>query len=263
VKLGAYDVGYSARPTAGIGQLLDGKVVLERVVGGPAAFGRLEFDMPYDVIAIDGPIIPKEHDASLVRTIEGVFQRGKFQRRCKCAASHVPRTGQQLRAAAGQAADSLAKLSAVALDARGPLVRSGRIVEAFPNAFLGVCVPEDAFERMPKLRRGKKFDWLYDQWLEKNIAEQLRLRSQTVAALPAEIMRRTSDHEERAALVCLMTAACVADGSYSAVGDDAGGWFFLPPWSMWADWAKDEADRQVERSIQVGQHAKIITEGST
>ena len=52
------------------------------------------------------------------------------------------------------------------------------------------------------------------------------------------------DHEERAALVCLATAACVASGRYTAVGEPVGGYFFLPPWSTWADWARTELNVQ-------------------
>jgi len=37
------------------------------------------------------------------------------------------------------------------------------LVEAFPNAFLGVILPSKCFDVMPKLKRGRKFDWLYYQ----------------------------------------------------------------------------------------------------
>ena len=50
------------------------------------------------------------------------------------------------------------------------------------------------------------------------------------------------DHEERAALVCLLTAASVAAGRYTAVGDDEGGYFFLPPFALWGEWARHEME---------------------
>ena len=263
MKLGAYDVGFSDRPTAGIGRLVDGRIDLKRITGGEEAFRRLEAHQPYDVIAIDGPITPFQHDANLVRKVESFFQRGAFQRRCKCAASHVKGTGQQLRQAAALAADVLSPSAPNTGDESHPLIRKGRLVEAFPNAFLGVCVTEDAFAQMPRLRRGKKFDWLYGQWQKDGIAERLPLNSAPTVSLFSEKMQKTHDHEERAALVCLMTAACVADGSFTAVGDKAGGWFFLPPWSLWADWAKEEASRQAERFSQCGQNLEIINRAST
>jgi hypothetical protein len=54
-------------------------------------------------------------------------------------------------------------------------------------------------------------------------------------------------HDQRAALVCLMTAAGVFTGQYVAVGDEAGGYFFLPPWSDWTPWARGELDYQRTR----------------
>jgi hypothetical protein len=59
-----------------------------------------------------------------------------------------------------------------------------------------------------------------------------------------------------------MTAACFVERTYCAVGDQASGWFFLPPWSLWADWAKDEANRQAERMKQRGQMIEITRGGS-
>jgi hypothetical protein len=37
------------------------------------------------------------------------------------------------------------------------------IVKAFPNAFLGVLMPEVELLGAPKLKRGRRFDWLYKE----------------------------------------------------------------------------------------------------
>lgn len=47
----------------------------------------------------------------------------------------------------------------------------------------------------------------------------------------------TRHHDERAALICAVTAVCAYRGRYVAVGDVAGGYFFLPPWPLWKPWA--------------------------
>ena len=63
----------------------------------------------------------------------------------------------------------------------------------------------------------------------------------------AELTRTCNDnrqHDQRAALVCLLTAAGVFAGTYTAVGDEHGGYFFLPPWQSWAAWAREELDLQ-------------------
>ena len=41
--------------------------------------------------------------------------------------------------------------------------RGGPIVEAFPNAFLGVLTLEAELLSAPKLKRGRRFDWLYER----------------------------------------------------------------------------------------------------
>lgn len=246
MKIAGYDVGFANGPSAAIGILKGNEVHLERVHGGARAFDRLKRDGPYDLIAIDGPITPEKNDPNVRRSVETLFQRGKFQRRCKPGASHVRGTGQQLREAAGEAADKLASINPAEISTIRR-VRAGAVVEAFPNAFLGVCISEDVYSSMPSLRRGRKFDWLYEQWTESRVTGRWAQRSSAEISLLVSRMSKVSNHDERAVLVCLVTAACVAAGSFTAIGDDRGGWFYLPPWSMWASWAQDEASHQTRR----------------
>jgi hypothetical protein len=51
-------------------------------------------------------------------------------------------------------------------------------------------------------------------------------------------LRSETDHELRAALICLLTAALAAKGTAAIIGEAKGGWFWLPPWSLWEPWAK-------------------------
>lgn len=105
-----------------------------------------------DVIAIDAPILPPGTPVPQPRECEHVLSRGLFQTRCKPGMSHIPGTGQRLREHGRRAAD---------LGAHG----SAKVVEAFPNAFLGVALPDEVFVSRPKLKRGQKFDWLYCEWV--------------------------------------------------------------------------------------------------
>ena len=106
-----------------------------------------------------------------------------------------------------------------------------RIVEAFPNAYLGVCLSGDVYDEMPKLRRGGKFDWLYDCWVKRGLFRRVvgEIGLDRFADLGDEF-DRNKQHDQRAALVCLLTAASVFSGHYTAVGNEAGGYFFLPSW---------------------------------
>jgi len=118
------------------------------------------------------------------------------------------------------------------------------IVEAFPNAFLGVVVSEGDYASAMRIKRGGKFDWLYDRWIERSLFAQVV----AAARLPEAIASRCeaeADHDVRAALVCLLTAAFAATGDGIAVGHEVTGYFFLPPAEVWAPWAKTSL-REIE-----------------
>ena len=112
------------------------------------------------------------------------------------------------------------------------------MVEAFPNAFLGVVLPEEIYAARPKLPRGAKFDWLYNCWIESDLFSQAVMR----CGLPLGLTTRLHDerdHEKRAALVCLLTAAFAATGRAVAVGNGETGYFFLPDVDFWAAWSRE------------------------
>jgi hypothetical protein len=244
------DVGFSVRKsTSGVAAIYNGELRVARTNATVAArqdvWGFVEAP---EVIAIDAPVLPGE--TRDIRTCERALAGGLFQHRCKPGFSHVSGTGLALRVAGAQAIAQLSPL--VGSDNCGALPRIdglGNIVEAFPNAFLGVCLPDSVYQAMPRLRRGRKFDWLYDAWRAEGLFDSLT-RSlddhQDVASIAAT-SSRSSDHEQRAALICLLTAACVALGRYTAVGDRTGGFFFLPPLNLWADWAPKAFFKQTGR----------------
>jgi hypothetical protein len=68
-------------------------------------------------------------------------------------------------------------------------------VEAFPNAFLGVLMPEIELAAAPRFKRGRRFDWLYERMaFSKNV---------DLPDLVWHRLRTETDHELRAALICL------------------------------------------------------------
>ncbi len=201
------------------------------------------------VVAIDAPILPSLSDRS--RLCERVFSRGSFQRRCKPGLSHVPGTGQNLRKAGQSSTEQFSSITAGSdLVSPFPRVVAGvNVVEAFPNAYLGVMLPGRCFDNVPLIKRGKKFDWLYDLCLiEKrllNVMDEIGVKRVDSLREMVEVNR---NHDERAALVCLLVAVGVTTGRYTAVGDESGGYFFLPPWETWSEWAQ----RELECQRQVG-----------
>ena len=67
----------------------------------------------------------------------------------------------------------------------------------------------------------------------------------SVTCCPAEDsasdLALVSNHDERTAFVCALTALCVAANDYSAVGDHDG-WIILPPYALLQPWAKDDLE---------------------
>jgi hypothetical protein len=61
------------------------------------------------------------------------------------------------------------------------------MVEAFPNAFLGVLIPEEELALAPKFKRGHRFDWLYDQMVKSGRLESLLSKG---LDLPDEVWQR-------------------------------------------------------------------------
>lgn len=258
VRLAGLDVGLALeRRTSGIATIVERQIDLCRCRGGAHACAPILAAGPFQVIAIDGPIVPADSDPRSARAVERLFASGLFQRRCKPGFSHVRGTGRRLRTAAGSAADRLTAAAPLANASPAfPRVRPGGIVEAFPNAFLGVCLDDRCYASMPALRRGEKFDWLYDQWVREELVARLPLPGE-LEELP-RVFARTSNHDERAALVCVLTALLTARGTFTAVGNEAQGWFFLPPWEAWQPWAKDAIDAGRKRLNALGAGLTIV-----
>lgn len=186
------------------------------------------------ITAFDGPLLPDGVDPLTIRQCEKFFSRGLFCRRCKPGLSHFG-TGLSLREATTEAARQFKGY--------------GRAVEAFPNLFLGVMVCDEDYRKMPALRRGQKFDWLYDCAHKKItlLREHMKLPDAVFTRIITE-----KDHEMRAALICLLTAALEHAGTAIKAGDTEGGWFWLPPIDLWEPWALAAADHNLEMAEGTG-----------
>lgn len=240
------DIGFAKTgKTTGIACLDGDKLYLSRA-GTPWESRKAQIPERFrpDIIALDGPLLPRGVHELVHRRCEFTFIQAPFSKRCKPGLSHYG-FGLDLRRAAAEACTQFGQILAEStLPARGTFVSChAPIVEAFPNAFLAVLLPEEDFQRAPKLKRGKRFDWLYERGvgtggLKSVLSGELDLPEEVWCELRAQ-----SDHELRAALVCLLTAAFAAHGTASIIGDAEGGWFWLPPFWLWQGWARDGLSR--------------------
>jgi len=138
------DVGFSkTRPTTGIACLEGDQLTLERA---RTAWESREAKIPKgfhpSLIAIDGPLLPQGTAHDIRRHVESTFIRAPFHNRCRPGLSHHG-VGMELRRASNDACTQFSRLLAASVSVNGGNVRrKGPIVEAFPNAFLGVLMPE-------------------------------------------------------------------------------------------------------------------------
>jgi hypothetical protein len=111
-------------------------------------------------------------------------------------------------------------------------IHAKAIVEAFPTAFLGLLIENPA--TLPVCRSNRS-DIFYV-----HLAQTGRLAELLHSLLPGRTLRTPFQtavhHDDRAAVVCSLTALCVAVGEYTAVGD-RDGWIVLPPRSFIQPWA--------------------------
>ena len=242
MKLMGVDLGFSkTRETTGIACLDGDKLYLSRAgTSSESRKAQIPAGFRPDFIAIDGPLLPRGANELVRRRCEHVFIHAPFWNRCKPGLSHWG-IGLELRRAAAEACAQFSQvLPGSTRSTHEGFVRCrGPIVEAFPNAFLGVLLPEEEFRSMPKLKRGKKFDWLYERAVETGPLKSTLSRNLELPSAVWRHLRTETDHEQRAALVCLLTAAFAAQDTAKIVGDAEGGWFWLPPLPLWQGWASE------------------------
>jgi hypothetical protein len=129
------------------------------------------------------------------------------------------------------------------------------MIEAFPNAFLGVLLEDAVYPERFNLKRGYKFKWLLDACREQGVLKRLLLHLECQNVEFGRALSDNDQHDEQAALICALTALCVQQGKYVAVGSLTDGYFFLPPVAFWAAWAKrtfsDNRTRIDEQTCEV------------
>ncbi len=142
------DVGFSAKSkTTGLAWLANSQI--ETVVVGSSWQERsraLPRGVTFSLAALDAPIVP-EHTYDAARGCENVFYGGAFWNRCRPGLSHHGR-GLLLKDAGREAARDFANILREQNLSVGPTVHLNTpVIEAFPNTFLGVLLPEENFTR--------------------------------------------------------------------------------------------------------------------
>jgi predicted nuclease with RNAse H fold len=245
------DVGFSrTRKTTGLAWFAGSTI--ETALTGSSWRERsrsLPRDVRFSVVALDAPVVP-EHNYEAARGCERAFYGGAFAKRCRPGLSHHG-LGVPLKDAGREAAIDFASVLAPGTLPFGPCVLLTKpIIEAFPNTFMGVLLPAEAFAGWSKALRKAKSDWLFETAAELGIFGKLLSKLDLASARIRNKFENAGDHDERAALVCLLTAMFAQSGDAVVVGDTEGGWFWLPPMALWAPWASAALETALGPSLK-------------
>jgi hypothetical protein len=184
--------------------------------------------------AFDGPLRRGFEGIGRYRTAERMLTRRIGRRIGKPGASSAP-VGMLLNAHANACASAVLQHCDVALAPHATRIDDRAVVEAFPSSFLGVLIDDPS---TLAARRHNRSDLFFLHCCERGNFDRLIDHLLPGRQLPSDPVVLT-DHDERAAFVCALTALCVAADDYTAVGDDDG-WIILPPYGLVQSWAKDD-----------------------
>jgi Protein of unknown function (DUF429) len=196
-----------------------------------AVLAQVTAHKPISCAAFDGPLRQGLDLIGRYRCAEAILTRGFRPLIGKPGQSSTP-VGKQLNQAANACARAVLEVADVATAAHDQRIHDHAVCEAFPTSFLGLMLPNPGDITANRSNRSDLFfDVLARAGSLGDLAEALIPGRRLVHSFES-----VTNHDERAAIVCALTALCVATGDYTAVGDDDG-WIVLPPHRFIRPWA--------------------------
>jgi predicted RNase H-like nuclease len=276
------DVGYSdQRASTGIAVLEwdSATITLQcRAVTVPGILGALEDFVGGRQIAcaaLDGPLGGNLGTLTEHRSAEKMLTRNKPPE-CPIGkpGSMASEVGRKLHRAAKGVARLLLENYRLAKAAHLARIHDLALVEAFPTSFLGALLKGDEIPPARRRNRSDRFyrrllgpDWQLPQTAGKRHWDTPlstnRLRDLVLDLLPGRrlvaCLEDVTDHDERAAVICAISALCVVDRRYMAVGDSVGGYIILPPPKKEGRvGAQDWAVQWLEENARAGEGCLLI-----
>jgi hypothetical protein len=200
----------------------------EVVIAAVAGHAHLE------AVALDGPLRSGFDVIRRYRTAERMLTLRLAAKIGKPGQASAP-VGIRLNAAANACAQVVLKRCRLGRATHLVRIDPLAVVEAFPSSFLGVMIEDPA--AVP-VSRSNRSDTYYKHLVTTGALARL-LNRVLPGRLSAERFEGVTNHDDRAAIVCALTALCVAAGDYTAVGD-GDGWIILPPLNCLAEWALND-----------------------
>jgi hypothetical protein len=219
-----------------------------------------------DVLALGGPVVGPGFPEESPRGVERMFSLGKFQKLCRAPATSAGDRDAELRRAAAQCLDELLRHVRTSREMmRFPhVVPNASVVETSPLLFLHVMLDEEGTGKRSTGRNARLARAIERSDREGRLAALRALLDWRDDGFWSDLAE-PGDHGQSAAAICSLAAVGVVRRRYVAVGDLRAGFFFLPPWELWADWAKraiadnrrrDDLDRGME--IWINAHPRDL-----
>jgi hypothetical protein len=177
--------------------------------------------------AFDGPLNCALDEIGIYRASERILTLGLARHIGKPGQCNAP-NGRLLNGAANAAAQAVLALGGLAAASHQAAIHERAIAEAFPTSFLGMLLEAADTGRVGSAARS-------DLYYARAVAGARggRLGGLIRALLPGRRvvppLAGFANHDDRAAVVCAVTALCIALGRYVAVGDATHGFVMLPP----------------------------------
>ena len=198
-------------------------------------------------VAIDGPLRPGFNEIGHYRSAERILSRGELPKQIGKPGQSSSPNGMNLNVQANKSANFVKNLCRIREANHHVRIDKYAIAEAFPTTFLGVMLEAPVVLHGSKQRSDRYFKHLADcQCLDRFLEDMLNDRK--LVHTPSGI----TNHDDRAAFVCALTALCIANEEFVAVGDKKDGWIILPPRRMFADWAWDAICESTVREYKEG-----------
>jgi hypothetical protein len=198
-----------------------------------AAFREMLGGLKLDAIALDGPLRSGFDLINKYRAAERNLTRLLQSKIGKPGQSNSP-VGRRLNQETNLCARLALSFAQISSSKHSQKIHECSIVEAFPSSFLGLMLPDPT--SIVTVRAGRS-DVFY-----KALVENGQLRKLLEFLLPnrtrADDLGLVTNHDDRAALICAISALGLAVGKYCTVGDPQNGWIILPPSQFIGQWAK-------------------------
>jgi hypothetical protein len=187
-----------------------------------------------EAATFDGPLRAGFDVIGSYRTAERMLTRrlGRLIGKPGQASSPV---GRNLNTAANDCVAAVLSNCQLGVSRHAVAIHKLAAVEAFPSSFLGVMLEDPA---SVEARRGNRSDVYFERLTAVGTFNNLLaylLPGREIATPLTDV----TNHDDRAALVCALTALAVAGGDFTAVGDK-NGWIVLPPHCFVQAWAWKE-----------------------